>query len=468
MNKATSSYQINRLYETLFTGSSDGIALCDLKQVVVKINPAFTALFGFTEEEAIGQRLDDLVVRTSEMKQESLDLIQRIFSGEHAFLETLRMKKDGTLIPVVLVGLIHTPPESEPFFFWKYQDITPRIDAQKKAEESERQYRMLFENVQEGILGVDAQARITVVNPRAVTLLGYAPQEIIGRTIFEFMDPATRDRARKRFSSEGSNSSEVFELGLRHNEGHFMPVRVKGTPVFDREGNFAAGVALLEDLREIRNVENELRKQSSILRRVWNQTITALSYVSERRDPYTAGHQKRVRKLALEISKSMGLDPNIRAGLHVAALLHDIGKISIPSEILTKPGRLTQIEYDLIKAHSKTGHEILGAIEFPWPVAEIVYQHHEAYDGSGYPRGLSGENILLEARILATADAYEAMSSHRPYRAAMGKEFAIKEMQSLSGKRYAPDVVEHCLKVLAEGFTWGEAGEIEFQDDILS
>lgn len=298
MNKPASRDQTSRLYETLFTGATDGIALCDLKQVVVKINPAFTALFGFTEEEAIGQRLDDLVARAGEMKQESLDLIQRLFSGENAFLETLRMKKDGTLIPVVLVGLIHAPPESEPFFFWKYQDITHRIDAQRKAEESERQYRMLFENVQEGILGIDAQARITIVNPRAVTLLGYTPQEIIGRTIFEFMAPATRDRARKHFYSEGSNSSEVFELGLRHNEGHFMPVRIKGTPVFDSEGNFAAGVALLEDLREIRNVENKLRKQSSILRRVWNQTITALSYVSELRDPYTAGHQKRARKLA--------------------------------------------------------------------------------------------------------------------------------------------------------------------------
>lgn len=468
MNKATSSYQINRLYETLFTGATDGIALCDLNQVVVKINPAFTALFGFAEEEAIGQKLDDLVARASEMKQESLDLIQRIFSGENAFLETVRMKKDGTLIPVVLVGLIHTPPESEPFFFWKYQDITPRIDAQRKAEESERQYRMLFENVQEGILGVDAQARITVVNPRAVTLLGYTPQEIIGRTIFEFMDPTTRDKARKRFYSKRRNPSEIFELGLRHNEGHFMPVRVKGTPVFDENGKFAAGVALLEDLQEIRSIENELMKQSSILRRVWNQTITALSYVSERRDPYTAGHQKRVRKLALEIAKSMGLEPKIRAGLSVAALLHDIGKISVPSEILTKPGRLTQIEYELIKAHSKTGYEILGAIEFPWPVAEIVYQHHEAYDGSGYPRGLSGENILLEARILAVADAFEAMSSHRPYRAALGMEFAMGEMQSLSGKRYDPEIVEHCSRVLVEGFTWGEAGEIEFQDDILS
>lgn len=164
----------------------------------------------------------------------------------------------------------------------------------------------------------------------------------------------------------------------------------------------------------------------------------------------------------------MGLEPKIRAGLNVAALLHDIGKIYVPSEILTKPGRLTQIEYDLIKAHSKTGYEILGAIEFPWPVAEIVYQHHEAYDGSGYPRGLSGESILLEARILAVADAFEAMSSHRPYRAALGMEFAMGEMQSLSGKRYDPEIVEHCSKVLLEGFTWGEAEEIEFQDDILS
>jgi len=150
----------------------------------------------------------------------------------------------------------------------------------------------------------------------------------------------------------------------------------------------------------------------------------------------------------------MDLNPKQRAGLNIAALVHDIGKISIPSEILSKPGPLTPIELRLIKEHSRAGYEILSPIDFPWPIAEIVYQHHEAIDGSGYPRELKGGEILLEARILAVADTVEAISSHRPYRPALGTEYALRELQNLTGLKYDPDVVAACCRVFENGFAW--------------
>ncbi|MCX7843973.1 MAG: HD-GYP domain-containing protein [Candidatus Bipolaricaulota bacterium] len=171
------------------------------------------------------------------------------------------------------------------------------------------------------------------------------------------------------------------------------------------------------------------------------------------REPYTAGHQRRVAELACAIAQELGLSAERIQGLRVAALLHDVGKaLFVPIEILSKPGKLTDLEMALIREHPRAGYEILRRVEFPWPVAEIVHQHHERLDGSGYPRGLKGEAILLEARILAVADVVEAMSSHRPYRPALGVEAALAEIREKAGKLYDPKVVEACLRVFARGF----------------
>ena len=168
------------------------------------------------------------------------------------------------------------------------------------------------------------------------------------------------------------------------------------------------------------------------------------------RDPYTAGHQRRVTKLACAIAKEIGLTKEQIEGLRVAAIIHDIGKINIASEILSKPGRLTKLEFEMIKTHPQTGYEILKEIEFPWPVAQIVLQHHERMNGSGYPQGLSGKDILIEARILGVADVVEAMASYRPYRPALGIDKALEEILNNKGVLYDPDVVDACLKVFTE------------------
>lgn len=180
-------------------------------------------------------------------------------------------------------------------------------------------------------------------------------------------------------------------------------------------------------------------------RKALDGAIDAIVKICEKRDPYTAGHEKRVAQLACAIAREMGLSEDQVEGIRVTICLHDIGKMEVPAEILSKPAKLSEIEFSLIKAHAQTGYEILKGVEFPWPVARIVLQHQERLDGSGYPNGLKGKEIMLEARILAVADTIEAMSSHRPYRPAMGVDTALKEIARGKGVLYDPAVVDACL-----------------------
>ncbi len=194
----------------------------------------------------------------------------------------------------------------------------------------------------------------------------------------------------------------------------------------------------------------QLFEANTQLERTLEQSIETLSATTEMRDPYTAGHQRRVARLACAIAEEMGLRCGQVKGIRLAGLVHDIGKISVPAEILSKPSRLSGIEMSLVRTHSQSGHDTLKAVEFPWPIAEIVLRHHERMDGSGYPHGLSREETLLEARIIAVADVTEAMSSHRPYRPALGLEKAMEEIRENRGILYDPEVVGACVKLFQE------------------
>jgi putative nucleotidyltransferase with HDIG domain len=199
-----------------------------------------------------------------------------------------------------------------------------------------------------------------------------------------------------------------------------------------------------------REAEEKLQETLESLKRAVGTTIQVLVSALESRDPYTAGHQSRVANLACAIATEMGLSKDKIDGIRMAGIIHDIGKLSIPSEILTKPTKLTEIEYSLIKEHCRSGYEILKDVESPWPLAEIVYQHHERMNGSGYPRNLKGDEILMEARILAVADVVEAMASHRPYRPALGIEAALDEIIKNKGIFYDDAVTGACLKLFRE------------------
>jgi putative two-component system response regulator len=201
----------------------------------------------------------------------------------------------------------------------------------------------------------------------------------------------------------------------------------------------------LVDERTTELMESEKRLRTSLL-----GSITTMASIVEMRDPYTAGHQRRVAELAVAIANELQLPEELVEGVHLAGVVHDIGKIRVPAEILSKPGKLNVLEFGIIKEHAQNGYEILKTIDFPWPIAQAVLQHHERMDGSGYPQGLKGNQILLEARILGVADVVEAITSHRPYRPGLGLEVALEEITHSRGILYDPQVVDACLALFRE------------------
>ena len=221
-------------------------------------------------------------------------------------------------------------------------------------------------------------------------------------------------------------------------------------PVLSADGEVAATLLVSIDISERMKAERELQSSMQRWRKALDGSIHAMALTVEIRDAYTAGHQQRVVDLATAIAEEMRLSQHEIAGLRMAAMIHDIGKVYVPAEILSKPGRINAIEFDLIRMHPKVGYDILKRIEFPWPIARIVLQHHERMDGSGYPSGLSGNEILLEARILGVADVVEAMASHRPYRPSRGLDNALEEISKYRGVLYDSRVVDACLKVIRE------------------
>jgi HD-GYP domain-containing protein (c-di-GMP phosphodiesterase class II) len=199
------------------------------------------------------------------------------------------------------------------------------------------------------------------------------------------------------------------------------------------------------------NALEEARRNLDKLRNAMEGIVQAISTTVEMRDPYTAGHQQRVADLACAIAEAMALPDDEIYGLRMASVIHDLGKIMIPSEILSKPGQLNPLEYELIKNHVQAGYDILKSIEFPWPLADIILQHHERMDGSGYPNGLKGDDIMLAARILSVSDVFETIASHRPYRPSLGLPFALNELRENRGKLYDNQVVDVCLSLVEDG-----------------
>jgi len=237
---------------------------------------------------------------------------------------------------------------------------------------------------------------------------------------------------------------------LRKKNGEKIYMEVSASLMRDSSGVPIGFRGIVHDVTERKRIEAEMGRGFLNLRKALNGIIQAVSLTVEARDPYTAGHQRRVSDLARSMAAEMGLSKDQIEGIRMAGIIHDLGKMSIPAEILSKPTKLSALEFELIKCHPDSGYEILKDVEFPWPVAEIVLQHHERMNGSGYPRGLSNGEILLEAKILAVADVTEAMIYHRPYRPALGRERAFEEISRNRGILYDPEAVDVCLRLFRE------------------
>ncbi|MGD0782160.1 MAG: HD domain-containing phosphohydrolase, partial [Candidatus Aminicenantales bacterium] len=252
-----------------------------------------------------------------------------------------------------------------------------------------------------------------------------------------------------RQRNAGEAAPTFYESRGLYKDGSEFDTEIQAS-TFDLHGQIHI-LAIIRNITERKRAEERLRRSYQELGEAFRASIRALSSAIEMRDPYTAGHQERVTRLAVAIAREIGLDENKVEGIRIAGMVHDIGKLSIPAEILSKPTKLSPVEYSLIQSHSQTGSAILENIPFPWPIARIVLQHHERMDGSGYPNKLAGEAILIEARIIAVADVVEAMSSHRPYRPALGPRAALDEIRKGKGSGYDPAVVDACVRIISKG-----------------
>jgi len=329
------------------------------------------------------------------------------------------------------------------------RDMNGRKLAEEALRESEEKYRTLVENAVEVIL-IAQDGRLKFVNRMASKITGYSGQELRSSPFLEFIHPDDRKMVGERYLRrlKGDQSQPRYEFKLICKDGSIKWVEIDAVLVA-WEGK-PATLNFLSDITERKEAEKKLGETLNGLRRAIGGIIQVLSSTTEKRDPYTAGHQRRVADLARAIGQEIGLPAERVEGLRLAGTIHDIGKVTVPAEILSKPTPLTEIEYKLIQSHPKVGYDIVQDIEFSWPIAQMILQHHERLNGSGYPNGLKGEEILLEARILAVSDVVEAMASYRPYRPALGIEVALKEIEKNNGILYDPDVVSACLALFRE------------------
>ncbi len=316
-----------------------------------------------------------------------------------------------------------------------YQDIFENI----KKDRGEEEGLFLYELDKEGI-----PAHFLEVNDTACFKLGYSKEELMRIPPLDIEGGNITEKVAfvHRLLANGDVSFDTVHLSKN---GEKIPVHIRAH-LFSFQGKRVVFSTVTYKAKR-QEGEQSLEDVMNKLDRVYEETIAALAYAVEKRDAYTAEHQRRVAKLAVAIAREMKLSPDDMRGIYLAASVHDIGKIYVPAEILTKPSRLTENEFGIIKTHVDIGYEILKGIEFPWPIAEIVLQHHERIDGSGYPRGLSNKDILFEAKILAVADVVEAMSSHRPYRPALGIDRALGEILHKKGILYASEVAEACFNL---------------------
>ncbi len=321
-----------------------------------------------------------------------------------------------------------------------------RSEFEMQLEESEAKFRNLFEDSKDAIYIWKKDSGYLEFNQSMIDLFGYTADEMRKIKLRDFFPD--RENLRKYLRTiKASGYVKDLNLRMRKKDGSVIVCIASTSVLKDSQGRFNGFQGIIRDITDLQLSIDRINGAMSGI-------IKAISNTVEKRDPYTAGHQKRVADISIAIGKAINLSEDRIKGLEMAALIHDLGKIHIPYEILNKPGRLSRIEFELIKSHPVVGYEILKSIDFPWPIADIVHQHHERINGAGYPEGLRCGDILLESRIVSVADVVESMASHRPYRPAVGIEAALDEIKLNRGVLYDPEIVDACILLFIDkGFT---------------
>jgi PAS domain S-box-containing protein len=441
----TDALEYNR---ALIESSPIGIVTYNATGGVVSVNSAAANLVGGTVTHLASQNLREI---------ESWKASGLLSLAEQA-LATNRLADKEFHIPSTRDGkeawirarMVPFEFRSERHLLALLSDIRERHAVEQALAETQATYRALVES--QPLVGIFLvnEDKILYHNPRAAEIFGYQPGELGGQPMRAHVvneDWPAAERA-VRSALSGEIPSLKVEFRGRRKDGGEVLISAHGT--LGQQNGRPMLIGVLLDITEQRRAEQQIKLHVAQLEAAFMQTVEVATTLSEIRDPYTAGHERRVAEIAVAIGAELGFDARRQQGLRIAGDLHDVGKMSIPSEILSKPGKLTAVELLMIKGHPQIGYEILRNVEFPWPVAQVALQHHERMDGSGYPHGLKGEEILLEARIMSVADVVEAMSSHRPYRAGLGIDKALTEIERGRGTAYDPVVVGACLRLFRE------------------
>jgi len=330
----------------------------------------------------------------------------------------------------------------------RYAVERKNIEADRKLFEetlikAAKEWRVTFDAMKEAISVTDLEGRIVRANKTMSIMVNKNFKEILGNTCRDLL--FDMEHPKDICPLERAKLSKKREIRIFKTGDKFIECIVD--PILDENNNVISTVHILNDITIIKKSEEEIKESLSRIKRTFEQTIKAFSQLVEVRDPYTSGHQKRVSETAVAIAKDLGLTNEAIEAIRLASLIHDIGKISIPASILSKPGKLTDIERAMIETHPVTGYDIVKEIDFPYPIAKIILQHHERINGSGYPGGLKGDGIMIEAKIIAVSDVIEAMSSHRPYREAHTLKESFDEISKNKGILYDPEVVDSCIKL---------------------
>jgi PAS domain S-box-containing protein/putative nucleotidyltransferase with HDIG domain len=318
-------------------------------------------------------------------------------------------------------------------------------ELQKRLADLE-QFHSLLDHSNDMIFMLDQDGRFTYVNRSVCDLLHYCSDELSRMTVYDIMPFIGRDVLASLLS--GQKASARFETEFRGRGGQTIPFEVSLRIVSSDHSRRV--IAVSRDITEHKQDRERLQQSYVKLESMTMSIINAISKVVEMRDPYTAGHQRHVSQLAHAIAREMEVSEERAEWIRIAGLIHDIGKLNVPAEILSKPGKLTPLEFEIIKIHPSAGYEIVKLIDFPQQVAEVAHQHQERLDGSGYPRGLKGEEICIEARIVSVADVIEAMAFPRPYREVIGLEKALRDIARGKGILYYAPAVDSCLRLFRE------------------
>jgi len=413
----------------LFECAPDAYYISDLKGNFVDGNRAAERTIGYKREELIGKSFLKLkLLSLADIAKAAKLLVKNLRGLPTGPDEFVLNRKDSSKVTVE-ISTYPVKIKDKALVLGIARDITERKKAIKEIEELAK---FPTENPNP-VLRISRDGIVLYHNHSSEPLLErwhYKEEKPLQDRWFQFVLDALKDDDIKTVETEISD--KVISLTF--------------APIVEKDFVNVYGLDITIRIK----AEQKLKQTYQRLKKTMDAAIGTMSRIIEAKDPYTSGHQHRVCQLAVPLARELGLTEDKIEGIRIASLIHDIGKIGLPTEILSKPTKLTDIEFSLIKGHSQIGYDILKSIDFSYPVAQIVLQHHERINGTGYPRGLKGEDILLEARILGVADVVEAISSHRPYRPALGINAALEEISKNKGILYDPEVVDVCIKLFKE------------------